>query len=134
MDEVKSFLGRGWAYPPRFDRAVSPTAMISAEEDIRQSLYIILSTRPGERVMRPGFGCRLHQLVFHHIDLTTRTQLIEAVEHAVLYYEPRVILNGVSLDTERQVEGVLLITLEYTIRMTNTRTNLVYPYYYEEYL
>ena len=134
MGEDRTFLGRGWAFPPQFDTGITPTEMVSANEDIQQSLHILLSTRKGERIMRPDYGCDLHELVFRNMDLTSRTQLIEAIEKAVLYYEPRITLDEVLLDTSEDPNGILRITLEYTIRMTNTRTNMVYPYYYEEHL
>ena len=134
MGEDRTFLGQGWAFPPQFDTGITPTKMVSANEDIQQSLHILLSTRKRERIMRPDFGCDLHELVFRNMDLTSRTQLIEAIEKAVLYYEPRITLDEVLLDTSEEPNGILRITLEYTIRMTNTRTNMVYPYYYEEHL
>lgn len=131
-DKKRSFLGRGWAFPPEFSRGVSPTSMVSEEEDIQQSLHILFSTRMGERLMRPDYGIDLHQLVFHNMDLTARTQLKEAIERAVLYYEPRITLDDVVFDMSEERNGVLRMCLEYTIRLTNTRGNLVYPYYYEE--
>ena len=131
-DKERSFLGRGWAFPPEFSREVSPTSMTSEEEDIQQSLRILFSTRMGERLMRPDYGTDLHQLVFHNMDLTARTQLKEAIERAVLYYEPRITLDDVVFDMSEERNGVLRVCLEYTIRLTNTRGNLVYPYYYEE--
>lgn len=132
MDNEKRFLGKGWAFPPGFSKDITPTKMVVADEDIQQSLYILLSTRPGERVMQPSYGCNLHNLIFHNMDLTTRTQLIEAIEKAVLYFEPRITLDKVLLDVTDEPNGILYITLTYTIRMTNTRSNMVYPYYYEE--
>lgn len=135
MDEERddSFLGRGWAFPLEFGGGVNPTSMVAKEDDIKQSLRIILSTRTGERIMRPGFGTDLlHKMVFHNMDLTTRTQLRAAIEKAILYWEPRIILTDVSFDMSEERDGVLYILLDYTIRQTNTRGNLVYPYYYEE--
>lgn len=106
--------------------------MVSEEEDIQQSLRIILSTRMGERLMRPDFGVDLHNMVFHQMDLTARTQLREAIERAILYYEPRITLTDVNFDMSEERNGILRIYLEYDVRMTNSRGNLVYPYYYEE--
>lgn len=131
-DREYSFLGRGWAFPPEFHGGTSPTSMVSEEEDIEQSLCILFSTRVGERLMRPDYGVNLHRLVFHQMDLTARTQLKDAIEQAVLYYEPRITLNDVVFDMSEERNGVLRVCLEYTIRLTNTRGNLVYPYYYEE--
>lgn len=134
MDEERdgSFLGKGWAFPVAFEGGVNPTSMVAKEEDIRQSLRIILSTRTGERIMRPEFGTDLHKLVFHNMDLTARTQLRAAIEKAILYWEPRILLTNVSFDMSEERNGIIYILLDYTIRQTNARGNLVYPYYYEE--
>lgn len=131
-DKERSFLGRGWSFPPAFGGGVNPTVMVSEEEDIRQSLRILLSTRPGERIMRSGFGTDLHNRVYHNMDLTARTQLKAAIEKAILYYEPRITLNAVAFDVSEERDGIFRILLEYTVRLTNARANMVYPYYYEE--
>lgn len=131
-DRDRSFLGKGWAFPPEFNEGASPVKMISDEGDIEQSLRILLSTRLGERVMRPDFGTDIHNKVYHNMDLTMRTQLRAAIEKAVLYFEPRIALTSVEFDVSEERDGVLRILLEYTVRLTNTRGNMVYPYYYEE--
>lgn len=131
-EEKYSFLGRGWSFPPTFHDGTSPTSMAAEEEDIKESLHILLSTCKGERLMRPDFGVDLHNLVFHNMDLTARTQLKNAIERAVLYYEPRITLNDILFDVSEERSGVLRICIDYTIRLTNSRGNLVYPYYYEE--
>ena len=132
-DKGQSFLGRGWSFPIRFaSGGMNPTVMVEDEEDIRQSLHIILSTRVGERVMRSDFGTGLHNMVYHNMDLTARTQLRAAIERAILYWEPRITLNKVSFDMSEERSGKLSILLEYTVRQTNSRGNIVYPYYYEE--
>lgn len=82
--------------------------------------------------MRPDFGTDLHNLVFHNMDLTARTQLRAAIEEAILYWEPRIQLTNVSFDMSEERNGILYILLEYTIRQTNSRGNMVYPFYYEE--
>lgn len=128
----KSFLGKGWAFPPEFHEGLNPVKMTADEEDIEQSLRILLSTRWGERTMRPEFGTDMHNRVYHDMDLTMRTQLRAAIEKAVLYYEPRITLTNVQFDVSEEREGVLRILLEYIIRQTNTRGNMVYPYCYEE--
>lgn len=134
MSEEKddSFLGCGWAFPVDFGGGVNPTSMVAKEEDIRQSLQIILSTRIGERIMRPDFGIDLHSMVYHNMDLTARTQLRAAIEKAILYWEPRIMLTNVTFDMSEDRNGILYILLEYTIRQTNARANMVYPFYYEE--
>lgn len=129
-----SFLGRGWAFPPEFHAGITSTVMVSEEEDIRQSLCILLATRLGERTMRPEFGTGLDGLVHHNMDLTARTQLQAEIERAVLYFESRITLNSIRFDVSQELEGVLTVLFDYTIRLTNTRSNLVYPYYYDEHL
>ena len=134
MSEEKddSFLGCGWSFPVDFGGGVNPTQMVAKEEDIKQSLQIILSTRIGERIMRPDFGTDLHNMVYHNMDLTARTQLRAAIEKAILYWEPRIMLTNVTFDMSEDRNGILYILLEYTIRQTNARANMVYPFYYEE--
>lgn len=127
--EVKSFLGTGWSFPPIFDKGIHALKMVSDEEDIAQSLYIILSTTPGERVMNPEFGCNLNQITFKALDETTRQEIISLVEEAVLNYEPRISLERVEVNYEKPLEGLVHVTLHYRIRTINVRTNVVYPFY-----
>lgn len=106
--------------------------MVAEEEDIRESLRILLSTRPGERVMQPDYGCGLHAMVFENLDESTVTELKDTVERAILFYESRITLEGIDVNTEDELEGRLKIQLNYTVRKTNTRSNIVYPFYYLE--
>ena len=124
-----SFLGVGWRFPPAFDVRTKQAVMVAAEEDVRESILILLSTEPGERVMQPSYGCGLRHLVFEHIDDSRITELKDIVAKAVLFFEPRVTLESVSVDDSDLFEGLLRIHLEYTIRTTNNRYNLVYPFY-----
>ena len=130
--ESPAFLGRGWAFPPRFDRRAGHTLMASEADDIDQSLRILLSTRLGERVMHPTFGCSIHQLVFGPMSQTTLGQIRDAIERAILFFEPRIKLDRVEVTTPRFEEGIMDILIEYTIRLTNTRSNMVFPFYFEE--
>jgi phage baseplate assembly protein W len=127
--EVKSFLGTGWSFPPTFDKGIHALKMVSDEEDIAQSLFIILSTTPGERVMNPEFGCNLSQIVFKALDETTRQEIISLVREAVLNYEPRISLEQVEVIYENPLEGLVHVVLHYRIRTINVRTNIVYPFY-----
>lgn len=128
---VSGFLGRGWGFPISFHHRAG-VGMVTEEEDIAQSLHILLGTRPGERVMHPDYGCGLHALAFERIDGTSVRRIRERVEHAVLFYEPRIDLDGVEIDTSDAFNGVLLIELAYRIRSTNNRSNIVYPFYLAE--
>lgn len=127
MAKQRSFLGTGWGFPPTFVRGVGVT-MTSDEEDIRSSLEILLSTEVGERVMRPRYGCNLHRLVFEPLDLTLQAYMKDLVKTAILYFEPRIVLDDVTFELDSN-EGRIDITIDYTIAQTNTRNNFVYPFY-----
>ncbi len=129
MEKFTSFLGTGWTFPPRFEKRTNTVALVSEEDDIRESLIILLSTRPGERVMNPLYGCKLDDLVFETLNLTLKTYVVDLIETAILYFEPRIDMNKVEINENNDLEGELLIELNYTIRSTNTRRNLVYPFY-----
>ena len=128
----KTFLGQGWAFPPRFDTGSKVLALTHDEEDVRQSLYILLHTEPGERIMNPEYGCPLRQFLFETPTLTRLTQLQQVVERAILRFEPRVIAGKVRANTEQINDGLLLLEVDYTVRTINSRHNVVYPFYYQE--
>jgi uncharacterized protein len=127
-----SFLGTGWSFPPEFDPRSGRLIMVSDEQDIWESLQLILSTAPGERVMFPKFGCGIRRMVYDAANLTFLSQLKDIIAQALLHYEPRIYLNDVTIDSAEPENGVLHIRLDYTIRKTNSRSNLVYPFYLEE--
>lgn len=130
IDAGPSFLGSGWSFPPRF-RIDGTLEMAHAEQDIRESLIIILSTSPGERVMQPAFGCGLRALVFESVDEGLRTRIKDVVVRAVRQFEHRVEVELVAVhgDGDAINAGVLHIELSYRIRATNTAANLVFPFY-----
>ena len=130
----KRFLGVGWSFPPEFHKHDDAMGVksVTEEEDIQESLTILLSTRPGERIMQPAYGCGLHGMVFENIMESTITEIKDVVERAVLFFEPRINLETVEVDTEHIYAGKIDIRLEYTIRRTNTRSNVVYPFYFIE--
>ncbi|MFP9114608.1 GPW/gp25 family protein [Flavobacterium sp. RHBU_3] len=123
------FLGIGWSFPPEFNKTDGTLMMTSDEEDINNSLIILLSTRPGERVMFPDYGCDLQEMLFNPLDLTLITRMKGVIERAILYHEPRIILLGIDIDTKDELEGQVLIQVNYEIRNTNTRSNIVFPFY-----
>ncbi len=129
MKHKKTFLGIGWKFPPTFDKRTGSVVLVSEEQDIRESLLILLSTKPGERVMLPDYGCDLTSSVFEPIDSTLINEIRRKIEFSVLYYEPRIILDDIIIDTDGENDGLLMIELIYTVRKTNKRTNMVYPYY-----
>lgn len=132
MSADTTFLGRGWGFPPEFNRSAKGVGMLENEEEIQSSLEILLSTRLGERIMQPDYGCNLDEMTFEAMNLTMRTYLKDLVEHAILYHEPRIELEKLEIDTSRETEGVLLILIDYRVRTTNSRFNFVYPYYKNE--
>jgi phage baseplate assembly protein W len=103
--------------------------MVKDEEDIQESLSILLSTTIGERVMQPRYGCNLKQFLFEPLNASIEAYIKKLVEEAILYFEPRIDPLGVSLDAE---DGKLEITVDYKIRATNSRSNFVYPFYIQE--
>ncbi|HAW21473.1 MAG TPA: hypothetical protein DCX14_14925 [Flavobacteriales bacterium] len=132
MDDSENFLGTGWSFPPSFDKHAKAVRMVGEEEDIEQSLRIILLTSFGERVMRPDFGSNLSLINFRAMGGNTVNELRTYVEHSVLHFEPRVTLHQVDVNQDGIYDGVLKIKLDYTIRKINIRTNIVFPYYFKE--
>jgi uncharacterized protein len=126
------FLGTGWGFPPAFDPRTREAVMVTHRQDVEESLRILLSTSPGERVMHPTYGCSLQRMVFENIEESRLTEIRSLVERAVLFFEPRVILQEVMINTDELFDGILRLRLDYSIRTTNTRHNLVYPLYLAE--
>jgi phage baseplate assembly protein W len=133
---IREFLGRGWSFPPTFEAApstvkmdVSTVEMLEEEADIASSLEILLTTSPGERVMQPLYGCNLNDLLFETLDTRMKTLMADKVESAILYFEPRITLETVTLDDSGDLEGVVLIDVVYRVKSTNSRFNFVYPFY-----
>lgn len=126
-DDVPHFLGRGWAFPPSFDGGEA--AMVADEEDIHQSLVILFGTLPGERPLQPGYGLDMTPLVFEPLSTTLRTLLEDRIRTTLLVHEPRIRVLGLAVDDSQALEGLLQIRLDYAVRSTNSRFNLVYPYY-----
>jgi uncharacterized protein len=132
MEINESFLGTGWSFPPSFNKTNRFVRMSSDEKDIMESLQVLLSTRPGERIMLPDYGCSLEELLFESINLTLTTQITEIVRTSIIYYEPRIDLINLTLNQEDSFNGRIDIILDYRIRSTNTRQNMVYPFYRNE--
>jgi phage baseplate assembly protein W len=133
MKELKnSFLGKGWAFPPAFNDELGTVEMVEDEEDIRQSVRIILGTIPGERIMFPTFGCGIRMFVFESNDPTHLSMLKDTIYDALLYNEPRIKLDRVDIMDDTQMNGLLRIHILYTIIITNTRNNMVIPFYLSE--
>ena len=132
MTQKRSFLGTGWSFPPQFDNKGVAVSMLSDVDDINSSLEILLSTRQGERVMQPGYGCNLDEMVFEPLTTSFKTYIRDLVTTAILYYEPRISVNNIELDDTEELQGKILVRVEYTVRSTNSRFNFVFPYYKTE--
>lgn len=132
MEDTNQFLGAGWGFPPQFDSNTNKLVITSGEEDINRSLEILLSTRLGERIMVPSYGCNLEELLFQPLDLTLKTFIKDLIETAILYHEPRIDVLKISLDVSNELNGEILINIEYMVRITNSRQNIVFPFYKEE--
>ena len=133
-DDDRAFLGRGWSFPPTFDRTVRGVLMLEHEADIASSLEILLTTAVGERVMVPQYGCNLDELAFESIDTRMRTLMADKIESAILYHEPRITLERVEIadDPVAMLEGRVLIGVTYRVKATNSRFNFVFPFYRDE--
>jgi uncharacterized protein len=125
------FLGTGWD-PDHLRKArseVEPEIALSAgEENIQQAIWIILATAPGERVMRPDFGCGVHHLVFEVNNSNTIASIVQEVRRALILWEPRIEVLNVDAELKHLGE-LLLINIHYRVRSTNNYFNLVYPFY-----
>ncbi|EDP95970.1 GPW/gp25 family protein [Kordia algicida OT-1] len=127
-----TYLGKGWDFPPTFLEKRGEVKLISDIEDIEKSLQTIVTTRQGERLMRPKFGCDLTDQIFENLSATQTTIMKNRIKEAIVFYEPRIDVIRIALDTQNFLEGKFLIKVEYLIRATNTRRNIVFPYYITE--
>jgi phage baseplate assembly protein W len=125
---VNEIIGSGLAFPLQVDRR-GGIALARDETDIEQAIELILATAPGERPMRPEFGCGVHDFVFDSIDAGTIGRMELAIREALDRWEPRVIVETVEFDLSGVGEGRLIIDIGYRVRVTNTIRNLVYPFY-----
>ena len=125
------FFGIGWQFPVSKTDPGNQIAMARYEESIRQAIWIILGTAPGERVMRSDFGCGIHDLVFAVNGAGTAGQAASQVRAALIRWEPRIDVLNVSAASDTGDATLLLIEIEYRVRTTNNRFNLVYPFYLE---
>lgn len=128
----KSFLGSGWSFPPQFLDDTQGIKMSHDDQDIREGLFILLSTLPGERLMNPEFGCDLHSQAFQSINSTTVNKIKDLIATAILYFEPRITILDINIDAAEQLQGKIDIYLSYEVKGVNSRRNMVYPFYLVE--
>jgi len=126
------YLGKGWSFPPTFEKKADAVRMVEDEQNVKKSLQNILTTKPGERLMHPKFGCALDELMFEPLNTTLITFIKEMINTAILYFEPRVEVLKIDISEADATEGLFLINLDYKIRANNTRNNMVFPFYKNE--
>jgi len=131
-DDHRDFLGVGWRYPVATDPLKGDIALSRYDRDVKEAIRIILETAPGERVMRPLFGCGIHDLVFEEVNATILTAIEATVHDALVTYEPRIELTNVAIDPSDALDGLLVISIDYRLRRTNQEDNLVYPFFFRE--
>ena len=128
----REFLGVGWAFPVHSTTDFGTVEQVAFEGDIKQSILIILETAKGERVMRPDFGCGIHDLVFDVANNRLMEQIKRVVEEALRTYEARIEVESVTVSTEHLFRGRLDVEIDYRVRATNQVGNFVYPYYFRQ--
>ncbi len=127
----QNFLGKGWKYPISIDFN-KEIALATDEKDIQEAILIILGTSKGERIMRPDFGCDIHEMVFSSLNSATITLMLKSIQEALVLWEPRIDLLKVEADDEKANYGKIIFDIEYIVRTTNNRFNMVYPFYLRE--
>ena len=125
---AREFLGRGWSFPVTVDDG-GQIVEASEEDKVSQAIEIILRTAPGERTMRPGFGCGIHDLVFDNINDDMLGRVLAEVSSALTSWEPRIEVLGIDVQQDPDLPTRLLIQIDYLVRSTNSRFNLVFPFY-----
>ena len=124
----REFLGRGLAFPLQVN-ARGEVALVSGYRDIEQSIRIILSTQPGERVMRPEFGCRAHELLFEPHNVTTRSRMKQYVSAALRRWEPRIAVQSVQVRADAALDGAIVVEVNYLVKATHDQRSIVYPFF-----
>jgi len=132
MADPRAFLGRGWSFPVRPHEKVGAIRLSEYDQDIRESIWIVLATSKGERIMRPTFGCGIHDLVFEVVNTTTLAAIESNVRDALAEFEPRIDVVAVKALPDGGTDGFLRISIDYLVRGTNNLLNLVYPFYIRE--
>jgi uncharacterized protein len=128
----RNFIGRGWSFPPEFDHTSKAVTMTDGVTDIDNSLHILLSTVVGERVMDMTYGCNLDEMVFEALDTSTITFIKTKIEKAILFYEARIEVERIEINTQNILEGLILVEIDYLVSATNSRYNFVHPFWREE--
>ena len=125
------FLGKGWSFPVKFNKALHSLETTTGNNDIMASLEILLGTIHGERHFHPSFGCDLNFIAFEKLTLSLETKIKDIIDTAILRFEPRINLEDVKFEQDIE-KGIVFIHIFYEIKSTNSRTNMVFPYYLNE--
>lgn len=133
MMDNPSYLGQGWAFPPAFVKG-SPTIVVmsSDEENINENLKTLLSTQVGERLLEFGYGTKLKTMTFGKIDAVLVRSIKDTIKRGILLNERRISLEDIVVDLSESRQGVLNIRINYLIKKTNDRSNVVYPFHLTE--
>lgn len=127
MDKNRNtFTEKSWGFPPEFVKGENPTRMVTGDENIKQSLYILFSTMPMERVHRPDYGFSFKEMLFEPASLTTRVHIEKNIEEAILLYEPRIELERVTIREAEILDGTWQIQIDYRVLETNTTDSFIY--------
>ncbi len=131
-DVTKRFLGTGWTFPPTFDRHQATVCMSSDEINIKQCLWVLFSTTINERIMLATYGSRLRMKVFDSLTTTFANDIRSIIFKAILNWEPRIDVLSIDIIEQAPLDGKLGISIDFMVRQTNSRSNMVYPFYLNE--
>lgn len=133
MENIENkFLGKGWKFPPSFSKHNQSVQMVKDELNVHNSLEVLVATLPGERIMQPSYGCSLQDFLFEPMTTALISRMRDRIEAAIISFEPRVRVLDVSIVDLVVEAGKVDIHVHYEIKSTNSRYNLVYPFYIEE--
>jgi phage baseplate assembly protein W len=129
MSDTDKIIGTGWAFPPRFDNNTNSAVTVTGKENIVQSLSILFGTQRGERLLEQQYGCDISSFLYRPITSPTASVIRNQIRRAILLFEPRIKIEEITLDTSESVDGKISIQLNWIEETTNTRSNMVFPFY-----
>jgi phage baseplate assembly protein W len=126
------YIGRGWAFPVLFNKQAKLVNMSDDVDDINESLWILLNTARGERVMLPNYGCDMREMLFEPMDTNNITFIKDRIQQSINLYESRIEVLKINLLTDELLEGRIKVVIDYQVKATNSRYNIVFPFYKNE--
>ena len=129
MNSNANIIGSSWSFPPKFDLHSRSVAMVTGAENLKQSLNVLFGTQRGERILAQQYGCNLSEYLFRNITTREKSVMRNQITRAISLFEPRIILQKFTFDTSNSIEGELSIIIEWVEETTNTRNNMVFPFY-----